>query len=374
MDNYSKPTGEWYTVDNVDQIDSPALLVYAARAKENIRLLKSIVKDVNRLRPHVKTNKMAEVCAMMMAEGIRKFKCATIAEAEMLAGINAPDILLSYQPVGPKIMRLVSLIKAYPAVQFSCLVDNAESAAGIAAAAKANNIVIPVFIDLNVGMNRTGIKPSDALALVDSINTLTNIELVGLHGYDGHIRDTDINSRSQKSNAIFTEVETLHNAIQSKYQLALKIVMGGTPTFPIHAQRMNVECSPGTFVFSDWGYKHLLPDEPFEYAALVISRVISIVDEHTICADLGHKSVAAENPLPRVHFLNAPDAKPVGQSEEHLVLQVEDAYQYKTGDVLYGVPVHICPTVALYDRASIIEGRQKVAEWEVVARKRSINF
>lgn len=150
--------------------------------------------------------------------------------------------------------------------------------------------------------------------------------------------------------------------------------MGGTPTFPIHAQRENVECSPGTFVFSDWGYKHLLPDEPFEYAALVISRVISIVDEHRVCTDLGHKSVAAENPLPRVHFLNAPGAEPIGQSEEHLVLRVEDSSQYTTGDVLYGVPVHICPTVALYDSASIIENGKKVAEWEVVARKRSINF
>ena len=361
-------------VDDIDHIDSPALLVYADRAKENIRLLKGIVKDVNRLRPHVKTNKMVEVCAMMMDEGITKFKCATIAEAEMLAGINAPDILLSYQPVGPKIMRLVSLIKAYPAVQFSCLVDNAESTAHIAAVAKTNNIVIHVFIDLNVGMNRTGIKPSEALDLVDSIKALTNIELVGLHGYDGHIRDTDLDSRSQKTNTSFAEVEALVDAIQTKYHVPLKIVMGGTPTFPIHAQRMNVECSPGTFVFSDWGYKHLLPDEPFEYAALVISRVISIVDEHRVCTDLGHKSVAAENPLPRVYFLNAPDAKPVSQSEEHLVLQVEDASQYKTGDVLYGVPVHICPTVALYDRASVIVNKKKVAEWEVVARKRMINF
>ncbi len=374
MDSYSKITGEWYTVDGIDQIDSPALLVYADRAKENIRLLKSIVKDVNRLRPHVKTNKMAEVCAMMMAEGITKFKCATIAEAEMLAIIHAPDILLSYQPVGPKVTRFISLLKAYPSSQFSCLVDRAESAANISAAAKAHNIVIDVFIDLNVGMNRTGIKPSDALALAGALKAFQNIRLVGLHGYDGHIRDTDVDLRSQKSDASFAEVEALSEAIQNHYHLPLKIVMGGTPTFPVHARRENVECSPGTFVFSDWGYKHLLPDEPFEYAALVISRVISIVDEHRVCTDLGHKSVAAENPLPRVHFLNAPGAEPIGQSEEHLVLRVEDSSQYTTGDVLYGVPVHICPTVALYDSASIIENGKKVAEWEVVARKRSINF
>ena len=150
--------------------------------------------------------------------------------------------------------------------------------------------------------------------------------------------------------------------------------MGGTPTFPTHAHRQNVECSPGTFVFSDWGYKHSFPDEPFEFAALVITRVISIVDEHTICTDLGHKSVAAENPLPRVHFLNAPDVEPIGQSEEHLVLRVANAAQYQTGDILYGVPVHICPTVALYDKAYVVENNKIATEWNVVARKRSINF
>jgi len=150
--------------------------------------------------------------------------------------------------------------------------------------------------------------------------------------------------------------------------------MGGTPTFPTHVHREGVECSPGTFVFWDWGYKHALPDEPFEYAALLISRVVSVIDEQTICADLGHKSVAAENPLPRVHFLNAPDVIPIAQSEEHLILQVPADNQYKVGDVLYGVPVHICPTVALYDKAYTIENNQVTGAWEVISRNRSINI
>ena len=105
----------------------------------------------------------------------------------------------------------------------------------------------------------------------------------------------------------------------------ITIVAGGSPTFPTHLHR-EIECSPGTFVYWDWGYKHQLPDEPFDYAALVLTRVISIVDGQTITTDLGHKSVAAENPFPRVHFLNAPDATPFSQSEEHLVLKVIRKY------------------------------------------------
>ena len=365
---------EWFIVDDIDKIDSPALLVYAERAKENIRLLKSMVSNVSLLRPHVKTNKMAEVCSMMLQEGITQFKCATIAEAEMLAMTGAPDVLLAYQPVGPKAERFANLIKAYPTVYFSCLTDNETSAKHINNVAEAHGIVINVFIDLNIGMSRTGIMPEKALPLVAFMLSLKNIKLVGLHGYDGHICDTDTGIRQQKSDAGFQQVATLHQKIEEKYQHSLKIVMGGTPTFPTHARRQHVECSPGTFVFTDWGYKHSFPDEPFEYAALVITRVISIVDEHTICTDLGHKSVAAENPLPRVHFLNAPDVEPIGQSEEHLVLHVPDSAAYHIGDVLYGVPVHICPTVALYDKAYVVDNKKIATEWKVVARKRSINF
>ncbi|HEY0610599.1 MAG TPA: alanine racemase, partial [Chitinophaga sp.] len=89
----------WYTINNVDQIDSPALLVYPARIRENIDTAKAAIDDVQRLRPHVKTNKIAEVVQLMQDAGIQKFKCATIAEAEMLGKVHAADALLAYQPV-----------------------------------------------------------------------------------------------------------------------------------------------------------------------------------------------------------------------------------------------------------------------------------
>ena len=107
---------------------------------------------------------------------------------------------------------------------------------------------------------------------------------------------------------------------------------------------------------------------------MVITRVMYRIDETTITTDLGHKSVAAETPLPRVHFLNAPDAIPISQSEEHLVLKVKDAAVFKNGDVLYGVPVHICPTVALYESATVIENNIAVDEWQVIARNRKITI
>jgi D-serine deaminase-like pyridoxal phosphate-dependent protein len=370
LDNQST----WYTIRNVEEIDSPALVVYPARIRENIRRLKSMVDSVDSLRPHVKTHKMAEVTQLLLAEGIRKFKCATIAEAEMLAQAGAPDVLLAYQPVGPKIQRLAALVKAFPGTRFSCLIDHMEAAMGISMAFEGQT-PLSVFIDLNVGMNRTGISPGgEALDLYMACEKLPGITPIGLHAYDGHIRDTDLAQRKAACDQAFEPVAALALKIAELGRSSPAIVAGGSPTFLIHAQRAGVERSPGTFIFWDWGYEHLLPDLPFLFAALVITRVISVIDEQTLCLDLGHKSVAAENPLPRVKFLNAPDAEPLLQSEEHLVVKVPSSALYPIGDVFYGVPIHICPTCALYEQAQVVENKRADTTWKVIARDRSIHF
>ncbi len=365
---------EWYTINNIETIDSPALVIYKDRVQHNIQQAVAMVKDVSVLRPHAKTNKIAEVCSMMMDAGILKFKCATIAEAEMLGMISAKDVLLAYQPGGPKIQRLLQLAQKYTGTKYSCLVDNLTTAKNIGDAFAEAGVQLDVYIDVNNGMNRSGIQPAGAFDLFAETITLQGIKIIGLHGYDGHIRDTIVGNRQIRSDIAFNELKLLKEQIAEKFGNTLKIVTSGTPTFPTHAQRENIECSPGTFVFWDWGYNTAVPDEPFEFAALVVTRIISIIDETTICTDLGHKSVAAENPLPRVHFLNAPDITPIGQSEEHLVANVPDTSVFKVGDVLYGVPVHICPTVALYEKAVVIENNEAVNEWKVIARDRKITI
>ena len=364
----------WFEIQNVAQIDSPALVVYPERVRRNIQLAIQIIGDADRLRPHVKTNKMAEVCRMMIEAGITKFKCATIAEAEMLALENAQDIMLAYQPVGPKINRLIQLIKTYPGSRFSCMVDHIENASIINNFSRQEGVAVDVYIDVNTGMNRTGIRPPDVPNLAKAILTFENLRFTGLHGYDGHIHEPDIVSRQQQADTAYNALEKVFREVQTLVSYPLRQVVGGTPSFPTHVQRTNCECSPGTFVFWDWGYKQLCPDLPFEFAALVLCRVISIMDDRHICVDLGHKAVAAENPLPRVYFLNAPEAIPVAQSEEHLVLEAPDSSAYTIGQVFYGVPKHICPTVALYAQAHVIENHLMYDSWDVIARNRTINL
>jgi D-threonine aldolase len=269
-------------------------------------------------------------------------------------------------------LRLIELIQKFPSTLFGCLVDNLDSASYLSEQAEKKGLKISVYIDLNVGMNRTGILPEDATGLFASCLNLKGIEIKGLHAYDGHLRDTDLEIRTVKCNEGFNKAEVLKRQIEKQFGKSLIMIAGGTPSFPIHAQRQDVECSPGTFIFWDKGYQQLLPEQPFLFAALMVTRVISKPTEDTITVDLGHKAIASENPLTnRVYFLNATAVEPIGQSEEHLVLKTNSTFQ--VGDVFYGVPHHICPTVALHETMAVVENHRVTGSWNVVSRKRKIS-
>jgi D-serine deaminase-like pyridoxal phosphate-dependent protein len=363
----------WYHIHKIDEIDSPALVIYTQRVKENIRRLVSMIDDTNRLRPHAKTHKSKEAALMMMEIGINKFKCATIAEAEMLGMCGAKDVLLAYPPFGPKLQRFVTLIKKYPSTVFSCLADNAASAKRISDITKGQ-LVIRIFIDLNVGMNRSGIKPgSKAVELYEFCNALDGIEVIGFHVYDGHIKEIDIEKRRIICEEAFAPVRGIISELTGKGYKHPVVVIGGSPSFPIYAGQKNVECSPGTFIFWDKGYMDTLPEQHFLPAALVITRVVSLPDETKLCLDLGYKSVASENVLnKRVYFINAPELKFVSHSEEHLVVEASAHHTWKVGDLLYGIPFHVCPTCALYESAVIVDAGEVTGTWEIIARDRCI--
>src|SRR5829696_1796566 len=115
---------QWFQIGNVDEIESPALLLYVDRIEENLERMLHMAGGAPRLRPHIKTHKLPELISRQLARGIDKFKCATIAEAEMAAGCGARDVLLGYQPVGPNTERVCALIQRFPQMRFSVTVDD----------------------------------------------------------------------------------------------------------------------------------------------------------------------------------------------------------------------------------------------------------
>ena len=371
-------SAEWYRIENEDEVPSPSLLIYPDRVKANIdRMIEIANGDASRLRPHVKTHKMGEVVKLQLEAGIKKFKCATIAECEMTAEAGAPDVLLAYQPVGPNIDRLAKLAEKFPDTSFAAVVDDPDIAADISKRFASEPKPLRVFVDIDCGMHRTGTSPGKiAMVLCEELEGLKGVEYAGLHIYDGHIHDEGVRDRETRWKEDFVAVKELIAELKGAGFEPLVIIGGGSPTFGIHASHESWECSPGTTLLWDAGYGSHFPDLGFQSAAMLLTRVISKPGANRVCVDLGHKAVSAEHPIKdRVRLQNKlSDATPVMQSEEHLVLEFASTDQIQVGDVIYGMPWHICPTVALHGEAVVIEGGRATGEtWSVRARNRKIS-
>jgi D-serine deaminase-like pyridoxal phosphate-dependent protein len=368
-------SADWYRIQNVAEVSSPALLVYPDRVEENTRRMVAMAGSADRLRPHVKTHKLAEIVRLQGRHGITKFKCATIAEAEMTAAAGAPDVLIAYPLIGPNILRFIELIRTFPVTRFRAVGDDASAIRALSAAAGAflPGQSVDVLLDIDSGMHRTGVTPGTAAeTLYRLIASLPGLLPGGLHAYDGHIGDPDIEVRRRRVEEAFLPVRALRDALREEGLPVPRLVASGTPTFPIHAEHPDIECSPGTLAFWDWGYQARLPDMDYLQAALVLTRVVSKPGENRLCLDLGHKAIAAENPHPRVHLLDIPEAVAVSQSEEHLVIETPRAAEFAVGTPLYGVPWHICPTVALYAEAVTVTDGHATGRWQIAARARKL--
>ncbi|EIJ38652.1 putative amino acid aldolase or racemase [Galbibacter orientalis DSM 19592] len=365
----------WYEISNIDTIATPALLVFPERIKLNIQRMLEISGDVNRLRPHTKTHKTAEVIKLQQEVGINKFKCATIAEAELLAKCGAKEILLAMQPVAENINRFFKLKETYPNSYFSTLVDNDLILEQINKLAGEKSMKVGLWMDVNVGMNRTGIVPDEkAFKLFKSLIASENIIAEGFHVYDGHLRNPNFNQRKKDCDTAFEKVLLLKAKLEKESFNVKHIIAGGSPSFPVHALRDDVDLSPGTTLLWDAGYGDLFPEMKMLHAAVLVTRIISKPSEGILCLDLGHKSLASEMPFPRVKFLKPNDFEQISQSEEHFVVKTKTPEKYNIGDVFYAVPMHICPTVAKYQELKVVKNNAVVGTWDVVARNQKITI
>jgi D-serine deaminase-like pyridoxal phosphate-dependent protein len=366
-----------YLVRDPAELLSPSLLIYPKLVRRNLETMIAMAGGGERLRPHVKTHKMAEIVRMAKSLGIHRHKCATIAEAEMVAIAGGADVLLAYPLVGPNVKRFTQLVRAYRNIVFRATVDHPDAARALSAAATGLERPIPVLIDLEVGMGRTGIAPGDGAAeLYALVDRLPNLAPDGLHAYDGHIHDPDLAARRQTAQNGLESSLALRERLLKLGLAVPRMVVGGTPSFPVHKDLdfPGVEFSPGTSVLADQGYGSKYPDLPFTPAALLLTRVVSRPAKDRLCLDLGHKAVAADPVGPRVRLLEPEDARPVIHSEEHLVVETAKAGNIPLGTPLFAIPTHICPTVALHRRAYVIEDGELSGKWEVSARDRIIGI
>jgi D-serine deaminase-like pyridoxal phosphate-dependent protein len=368
-----------YLITDTSEIYTPALIFYRDMIRRNIAQAIALAGGVERLRPHVKTHKTREIVHMELEAGIRKHKCATLAEAEMLAECGVSDVLLAYPMVGPNCHRLARLIEKSPRCSFSVIADHPDAVRSLSDALAAAGQVVDVLLDMDTGQHRTGIAPgAEAAALYQLIAELRGVRPSGLHVYDGHNHQESYVERQTAAIAQLRPVLALREALEKQGLPVPSLVLGGTPTFSVYA-RMDfpgAELAPGTCILHDHGYGSKFADlSGFVPGALLLTRVISRPTSSRVTLDLGYKAVASDPPAgKRCVLLNVPDYEMLLQNEEHLVIDTPAANRFPPGAEVYAVPTHICPTCALHRQAYVVENGAAVDQWNIVARDRILTI
>ncbi|MFW5684262.1 MAG: D-TA family PLP-dependent enzyme [Spirochaetota bacterium] len=368
----------WCRISNESDVRSPALLLYPDRIRENIARMIAIAGHPARLRPHVKTHKLREVVQMQIDAGIERFKCATLAELETCLDAGARDVLLAYPLVGPTADAFVDLVRRYPDRRLSGLVDDMRQVAPLAGAARRAGVRragsrVELFVDIDNGMHRTGAPAGDpAFELYEQINAAPELCTAGLHVYDGHLHESDRAAREAACRDAFAPVAALARRITAAGMAIPELLCGGTPTFPVHAAHEGRTLCPGTTLLWDDGYSSAFPDLDFLLAAVVLARVVSKPASDVATIDLGVKALSADKPHPRVALAGIAGYEVFHHSEEHLTIACPEATALEVGSVLYGVPRHICPTVALYDEALVVRDGAARERWLIEARSRRL--
>lgn len=346
-----------------ERVPSPALVVYLDRVRENLRRVLALAGGApERLRPHVKTAKIPEVFDELIRAGIRAFKCATTREAEHLLaalareGVADADVLVAYPLVGPALTRAAELAARSGRVRLGVLCEDPAAAAALPAGLRA-------FVDVNSGMNRTGV-PLEREDTIREIARALGARFAGLHFYDGHVRGAGAAERRRAAQAGYERLAALARGLLYDGLAIEEVVTSGTPTFryalefdPLRAlPGARHRVSPGTVTYHDLRSEQDLEDLDLLPAALLLTRVASHPAQDIVTCDAGSKSIAAEAGDPCALVLGHPELEPLAPSEEHLPLRVRGGPRPPRGTRLLLIPRHVCPTVNLAEEALIFDG------------------
>lgn len=363
---------------NKYELDTPVAVVDLDIMEKNIYDMARFAKSVGvQLRPHIKTHKVPEITALQLEAGALGITCAKLGEAEvMLDAIAVDDIFIANQIVGGyKIQRLFRLLGNILVSRLIVAVDSLEVAQPISDMAIQKRTKIPVLIEIDVGLKRTGVPYGEpAVKLAQELSKLDGLELVGIYTHEGHVygakNPEQLREISLESGTMM--VETADMLRKSGFNVQI-VSVGSTPSAKITCTIPGItEIRPGTYVFNDYYQIKLGVVKEEDCAFTILATVISTPERGRAVIDAGTKSFTSEKCSDfGVYGLikNMPYVRLVRAYEEHGILEIDTSNgNLKVGDKLEIIPNHVCPVVNLFDELIGIRNDVVETTWKVAAR------
>lgn len=364
-----------YRIEAADRIMTPALAIYPDIVDSNIDITLGLLGgDANRWRPHVKTAKLGFIMRRLAERGIENFKCSTSLELLTACENGARDVVVAYPLVGANARRVREIADQFPEARISALVESEEQISAW------RESPVGLFIDVNPGMNRTGIPEERAGEIVQLARAIEESGQIfrGLHYYDGHLSSLAFDERERVAHLGYDHLMRIVDAFGQAAIPIAEVITAGTPAFPCSLSYDGFKdpafihrVSPGTIVYNDCSSLAQLPVEyGYRPAAVVVSTIVSRPSPGRFTCDAGHKTVSADAGVPTCAVVGEPTYSPSKPSEEHLPIDVTQGSGPSIGDMIYLVPRHICPTVNNFDHALLVSSGRITDLQRVTARGR----
>ncbi len=371
-----------YRINEPARLATPRLVIFQDRLARNIQRMQQHLEGIapgsgfRHLCPHVKTNKSTFLTRELAQAGITDFK-VTMREVEVAIRAGAKNVFIAYPLLQHEALALARLQKQHAEVNFQAQIGSLAHAQILKRVAESEHVTWNYFLDVDVGMHRTGMLPEQALKIFEEAAQARCFKFAGLHGYDGHIHFPEVEKRKAETEAAMTKLLGLLRAFHQRKVAVERIIVAGSPTFQLDLEILVrevkegplVQVSPGTWILWDSNYEKMMPGN-FEIAALILAQVMDVGSDNRITLNLGHKRWAAESG--KVELFSYPNMKVISVSEEHTVLEHPAEEKFEIGDYVLISPRHVCPTVNLYEDFTLIdsEGEIKIMSSPVDGRNR----
>ncbi len=358
-------------------LTTPALVLDLDAFERNLARMTAMLRPRGvRIRPHAKTHKCAEIARRQIAAGATGICVATLHEAEALARGGVAAMLITSPVIGAaKIARLVRLNAALPALMV--VADNAENVRALAAAAQESGGVLRVLVDIDIGMQRTGVPTAAAVvALARLVASSAGLAYGGVQAYSGRVQH--IEAYADRDRTYGAQLDTLRHAVAALTEAGLApdiITGGGTGSVGIDCgASLITEHQAGSYIFMDVEYNavEILPGGnavPFETALTMRNSVVSTNAKGFVTIDGGYKCFATDGPKPIVHA-GAPAGTQYdffGDEHGRLIFAHHDEAM-ALGATVELVTPHCDPTVNLHNYYHVVQGDRLVDIWPIDAR------
>jgi len=353
---------------NFRDLPTPCLLLDLDTFEANLGRMRAVaVAHRLALRPHAKTHKCVPIAKRQVERGAIGVCTATIAEAEVMARGGIRGLLITAELTGePKVARFVDALKIAPDTML--VVDDADNVAELQQAAHRAGVHATVLIDLDIGQNRTGIRPgTPARELAATIARSTNLSLAGICAYAGHIAHVpQVEARRQASREAWAQALETRDLLRRDGH-EIRIVSGAsTGTHAIDSAISGItELQAGSYIFMDVEYRGVGGID-FAPALTVLATVIHRSKQKAI-VDAGLKAFATDRSFGPDLF-GLPDVRYEFAGDEHGRLILNESPAIRLGDKLRFITPHCDPNVNLYDRIYCIHGEEVVDAWPIMDR------